>query len=598
MGRTMQTRTVTAVKSGPGESYAELEEFGKLGSLEEGELVRVVGRIGDWWEIKDYNYGFVRKSSLEPDKVIPGKNACRKIGEYFPTYDIDENKLNESDNLGYTLLTSAVSEKWEGGTKILLVCGANPNVRDKNGETPLCYSSDIHVVKALLSVGANHRVKCGKNQDTPLHRHAENGDVQVVKLLLSAGADPHAMNVSINYKGENEGRDRTPLHEAAENGHADVTELLLGAGANPNVRDTQGNAPLHEAAKNGHDDVAELLLNAGADSNARGAQRNTPLHQAVGKRRASMVKLLLSAGANPNSRDEGNLTPLKMASSDGQDELVQLMLDAGGNRNDLRDHTDLLFAAKRRPAAWVEELLAAGADPNVRDAADMTPLHWAAQRRNIDIVEALLDAGGNPNARDSEGALPLHKAIQGSFEFNNSSSSVGLRDTIEALLSAGINLQKTTYTKSEKFKNSEILRYTMVALSWGKLEERDKVAIGEAILAAGANPNGERLTPPLKYAVEDGDNAGALVKLLLDWGASPDLNPEFDIGNWRLGNTALHIAAELDNIEAVRILLNAGADPNGVKFGSERRPLDDTSDPTIESMLRAAGGITRWEAEW
>jgi ankyrin repeat protein len=50
-------------------------------------------------------------------------------------------------------------------------------------------NGNVEVVKRLLSAGAEVNVQ-DKNGKTPLHRAAIVGDVDIVKRLLSAGANP------------------------------------------------------------------------------------------------------------------------------------------------------------------------------------------------------------------------------------------------------------------------------------------------------------------------------------------------------------------------------------------------------------------------
>src|SRR5215470_14876622 len=58
--------------------------------------------------------------------------------------------------------------------------------------------------------------------------------------------------------------------------------------------------------------------------------------------------------------------------------------------------TPLHGAAQHGAFDTVQQLLAAGADPDARESGDnTTPLHWAAARGDAAIVRALLDAGAD-----------------------------------------------------------------------------------------------------------------------------------------------------------------------------------------------------------
>lgn len=61
--------------------------------------------------------------------------------------------------------------------------------------------------------------------------------------------------------------------------------------------------------------------------------------------------------------------------------------------------------------ALVQELLLAGANPNVADpACGLTVLHDASRDGFKDSVQKLLEHGANANMRDYSGNLPLHLA--------------------------------------------------------------------------------------------------------------------------------------------------------------------------------------------
>ena len=182
------------------------------------------------------------------------------------------------------------------------------------------------LVQLLLDAGAEPDLE---NRDgfTPLLRSAQNGNKEVVKLLLERGADPNKASAS-KYK-------YTPLYWAARYGHKELVKLFLDAGADPNKAICLGNTPLHIAVYSGYKDMAELLLIAGAHPNNEDENGWTPLHLAVLHGQVEISQLLLEKGADPNNARAGNYkqTPLYRAKHYGHKELVKLLLEHGADPN-------------------------------------------------------------------------------------------------------------------------------------------------------------------------------------------------------------------------------------------------------------------------
>ena len=126
------------------------------------------------------------------------------------------------------------------------------------------------VVDLLLSKGADPNME-NTNGLSPLHRAANHGSKDVVKLLLGKGAEPN--------KTDRDGR--TPLHWAALRNFDGVAKLLLNTGAELDKADKDGRTPLHHAAWNNHEDVVKVLLDEGAKPDKHDHCGWTPLHWAA-----------------------------------------------------------------------------------------------------------------------------------------------------------------------------------------------------------------------------------------------------------------------------------------------------------------------------
>ncbi|CAB0044252.1 unnamed protein product [Trichogramma brassicae] len=127
-------------------------------------------------------------------------------------------KIDPQDNSGDTPLHKALSWENKKLAELLLKRGANMNITNSHGETPL------HII-------------CDKYYD-----------VNFVELLLKIADDQH-QTVQVDaqdYQG------RTPLFLAIENGRMKVAELLLRRGANPNLVNAYGSTPLHVTIQHGY----------------------------------------------------------------------------------------------------------------------------------------------------------------------------------------------------------------------------------------------------------------------------------------------------------------------------------------------------------
>jgi len=131
----------------------------------------------------------------------------------------------EAPDLATTNLSTADELLLEGTTRAncttilrALQQGANPNVRDPKGRTPLHFTAGLGLAPAavlLIHFGAQLDVRDGENL-TPMHMAAGYANAQTLKVLVAAGADPDVV-------GTQQG---TPLSIVLQLGEYQLTQFL------------------------------------------------------------------------------------------------------------------------------------------------------------------------------------------------------------------------------------------------------------------------------------------------------------------------------------------------------------------------------------
>ena len=363
------------------------------------------------------------------------------------------------------------------------------------------------------------------------------GDAERVAALLTDRPDLN----------EARGDGMTALHLAAQAGHVAIAESLLNAGAEVDPTTRIGKyTPLHIAATQANDAIISLLLQAGANAKATTTNSNvTPLHlaaQEVGG--AESVRLLLERGADPNAKE----------------------ISAG--------QTPLMFAAANNRVGSIELLLQAGADPSISTTVvDVLQEVYADRQASRLLQEAVAQYTNIEGAMDTASVEAVQAAIKEQREFRTSGAAY--KDfNPEALITyrpdypEGPDLPRPPYRET-------LVRTTggMTALLHAAREGHTEAA--EALLNGGADVNqvsGDE-TSALLIATLNGQFDVAM--LLIERGADPNLVANTDGAGplfatlqtqWApKSNYPQPRAQDLQKTEYMEVLnalLEAGANPN------------------------------------
>ncbi|XP_054708988.1 ankyrin repeat and SOCS box protein 10-like [Uloborus diversus] len=321
------------------------------------------------------------------------------IIEYAPLDEIrlllaSREDINAPVASGLRLLHYAVFHRHTEAVKLLLVRGANPNVMDDVGYSPMHLCAErgfCNVIRILLRYNARvdfSRVLPGdtaygfppraSQTDEPLRLALKNGYYKAAELLLKNGANPNT-----EYFLGHEINLLNPLD-------IEGIDLLLKYGADSNAADRQGMTLLMKACRNPEAyDTADLLITCGADVNAMTIEdQRTPLHYAVLGGNFNTVTLLVRNGA-----------------------CVRLP-------EDYKKPPPLFFAVLKEDFHMMRYLVNAGADVNDGSAVVGSALHVALSelgQNKIDVVKFLLEHGANPNAILTSNRGPILKPPLGEY---------------------------------------------------------------------------------------------------------------------------------------------------------------------------------------
>ena len=226
--------------------------------------------------------------------------------------------INQLDADNTHALTIALMNKRYTFAKFLLERGANPNLADVRGRTPLYAAIDAR--------DEDYSAMPSRKDDDPLP------SADIVQALLDHGANPNAV-LTRNLPGRSGmdsgdtalGPGTTPLMRAARAGDAEVMRMLLQKGADPKRQTEAGNDALLFAAgvgyrdKNTHGDEAgalesvKLAMAQGLDVHRANARGETPLHGAAYRGADSIVAYLVAQGARLDDKTKPGLTVLDYA---------------------------------------------------------------------------------------------------------------------------------------------------------------------------------------------------------------------------------------------------------------------------------------------
>jgi ankyrin repeat protein len=287
---------------------------------------------------------------------------------------------------------------------------------------------DIEAVRVLLRQGADVNGAQGDGS-TALHWASANANRKLADLLIASKANVSAQTRLAGI---------TPLFVAAKNGAAGVVEDLLKAGADVNLANAAGTTPLMMAASAGDPATMRIMIEHGAKVNAaESTHGQTALMFAAALNRSDAVSLLMKNGADASLstkvikperfRPDPDLVPM----NDGPDAPAPVARRNGRGGADAKPGdpapqrpmreigaqltggmTALLFAARDGQIEAARALLDAGADLNAVSAAEKTsPLVLAVSNGHYDLAKYFVEHSADPNLANIQGLTALYGVL-------------------------------------------------------------------------------------------------------------------------------------------------------------------------------------------
>ena len=452
------------------------------------------------------------------------------------------------------------------------------------------------IVRSLLAKGADVNAAHGDGM-TALHWAAERGDAEMAEILIYGGASVHAITRIGQY---------TPLHLASRSGSDRIVGMLIGATADVSVTTTNSGAtPLHLAAASGNAKSVALLVESGADVNAlESAWQQTPLIFAASLNRVDVIKELLDRGADPaiasramdlqlqgqldraasqrytaalsGFKQEGQETTLSSATVSDARVGTQARVRTPGEMAAATLAARKVYESGEVPEGTEDDPRARGRDPGILHQGGLTALLHAVRQGYLESVEALLDGGADVDQVSAgDGTSPLLMAtINSQYDVALLLIERGADPNVASELNGIAPLWATI--------NSRWQPRTRFPQPQAQGQQGSAyLDVMKALLEAGADPDAKTTKHPW-YMVYTGCGNGNC-GLVNTWGA-----------------TAFWRAAYGTDVEAMRLLVEHGADPHvaTIKPPPRRRFNRDQPGRTAPGEVSDSAKAARLAAPW
>nr|XP_024214301.1 ankyrin-3 [Halyomorpha halys] len=452
---------------------------------------------------------------------------------------------------------------------LLLENGANVNIADANGTTPLLKAvnnNDIITAKLLIEKKAdvNAATKLGY---IPLHEAVRNGNHEMVKLLLDSGStvcketdqgitpllisEKYVFREIIEYlfwsnsitvkqlpkdlrylysMTSYEPISRTKRSWKIKLNHileqSMIANELILRGEKGYIPKDMKSKVLYLLMKLGMTKMARSMLNINAPLNPKKLEAKLIFRDAILDDNHELVAFMLSEGMSEDTDIRG-VSALQVAADHGSVTIFNLLINRGADVTNIKDYNGSILHS----ACWggkesiVRYLLENGSRVDSLDTDGNTPLSYAALFGFSEILKLLLDYKANPNAINNDMESALHQAAYG-----NSAEAVEILIKKDAEIEPRNKDGETPLFIAAKLGSAAALAILLKARA-----------------AVDAKDSANRT--PLEISILKGHVN--TTRLLLENGASPN---SMDTQS----RTSLHLAVSSGKIELVELILEKG----------------------------------------
>lgn len=489
--------------------------------------------------------------SIDPNKV----DACKRTALHWAIFyqqppEILEWMILQGINAhavgdGLTAFLVATQEGHTEAVKLLMAKGADVNARSSKGATGLFFAVELgytDIVDILLAAKADKllplredsswhnrfKVKAG---DTPLHVAIKLGRLEIFQKLYNASADIHALNAD-NFDA---------LSLAAEQNRVDIVNFLIQKNdcrrkEYVNNSHPSNTSALFIAVEKGHKAIVDIFLKADASfalslqinneyyKKCKAEAKEIALHVAIRQGNLDIVKSLLNYDADKQLQilSAEGLTPLQMAALGGHAEIVQFLIKKNANVNYQNPH-------------------------------GITAFFLAVIMNHADVIDVLIDHKPNILIRlKTKDYYSLFK-INENEDALLASIRLGQKETIKKLLDKGY---------FDILNREDIGALRLAA-------QEDQVDIVDLLLSQDMDINMRSPFGATAFLVAVENARKKMINHLIKCGADISIplkksNAYHDYFKVKPGDTPLHAAIKLGQIDTVEILLSHGANINAV----------------------------------